>query len=61
MSDLGWSRHIAAEEAANWGACFDAAAKHGVDPNDPEACDDREHDCPECPWREATKLLPEVL
>jgi len=57
MADLGWSRYIADQEEAHWGACFEAAEKHGMTPDEAEDCDDGDKECPECPWRE--ELLAE--
>ena len=52
MADMGWSRHIAAQEAAEMGACFEAAEKHGIDPREAEDCDEGNKGCPTCPWKD---------
>lgn len=56
MADLGWSRYIAQQEAAHEMACLRAAAKHGIEPNLADECDDGSHNCPTCPWREINSL-----
>ncbi len=52
MSDMGWSRYIAAQEDAEWGPCFEAATKHGLSLADAEDCDNGNHACPTCPHRD---------
>ena len=52
MPDLGWSRHVTAWEAAEWGPCFEAAEKNGIAPRDAEECDDFDKGCVDCPWKD---------
>ena len=43
-------RYIAWQEDANAAGCWEAAKAHGLTPEQAEACDAGEHDCPTCPW-----------
>lgn len=52
MADLGWSKYIRDWEAAEWGPCFEAAAKQGLTPGQAEDCDEGSHSCPDCPWKQ---------
>lgn len=51
MSDLGWSRYIAAQEEAHESACYEAARAHGLTVAQADACEDGQHRCAACPWR----------
>lgn len=44
-------RYFQDQEASNMGACYHAAAKHGVE-DQAEDCDNGNLSCPECPWRD---------
>lgn len=46
-----WCQHIREEEAAHFGACFEAAAKEGLTPLQAEDCDDGDKNCKDCPWK----------
>ena len=49
-ADMGWSRYVAAQEAANDAACHETAARHGLTVVQAEECDDGSCGCPDCPF-----------
>lgn len=51
MSDFGWSQQIREQEAAYYGACFEAAEKTGLSIEQAEECDEGSLGCPDCPWK----------
>lgn len=46
------SRHFDAQEDAGEAACLTAARASGLSAEQADSCEDCEHKCANCPWRE---------